>query len=124
MDRLCHCNNADAFATQFSRLYGDAALWETLRAEALQCVVDKFSPDVFENSVPLLLVEWLPIVTLKIDPNRSDWPGRVSFSPLVRFQWDRMEALGRVELPTNGLGNRCSIHLSYRATLRNRLLLV
>jgi hypothetical protein len=27
-----------------------------------------------------------------------------------------MEALGRVELPTNGLGNRCSIHLSYRAT--------
>ena len=22
--------------------------------------------------------------------------------------------LGRVELPTNGLGNRCSIHLSYR----------
>ena len=32
-----------------------------------------------------------------------------------------MEALGRVELPTNGLGNRCSIHLSYRATRRNRL---
>src|SRR5205085_12431461 len=28
-----------------------------------------------------------------------------------------LEALGRVELPTNGLGNRCSIHLSYRATL-------
>ena len=27
----------------------------------------------------------------------------------------KMEALGRVELPTNGLGNRCSIHLSYRA---------
>src|SRR5205085_9490225 len=26
-----------------------------------------------------------------------------------------LEALGRVELPTNGLGNRCSIHLSYRA---------
>jgi hypothetical protein len=26
-----------------------------------------------------------------------------------------MEALGRVELPTYGLGNRCSIHLSYRA---------
>ena len=31
-----------------------------------------------------------------------------------------MEALGRVELPTNGLGNRCSIHLSYRATCRKR----
>ena len=27
-----------------------------------------------------------------------------------------MGALGRVELPTNGLGNRCSIHLSYRAS--------
>jgi hypothetical protein len=25
-----------------------------------------------------------------------------------------MVGLGRVELPTNGLGNRCSIHLSYR----------
>ena len=24
--------------------------------------------------------------------------------------------LGRVELPTHGLGNRCSIHLSYRPT--------
>ena len=32
-----------------------------------------------------------------------------------------MGALGRVELPTNGLGNRCSIHLSYRAACRNRL---
>ena len=32
-----------------------------------------------------------------------------------------MEALGRVELPTNGLGNRCSIHLSYRAARRNGL---
>ena len=28
-----------------------------------------------------------------------------------------MEALGRVELPTNSLGNCCSIHLSYRAVL-------
>jgi hypothetical protein len=26
-----------------------------------------------------------------------------------------VEAPGRVELPTNGLGNRCSIHLSYGA---------
>jgi hypothetical protein len=30
-----------------------------------------------------------------------------------------MEAPGRVELPTNGLGNRCSIHLSYGAALQN-----
>lgn len=28
---------------------------------------------------------------------------------------DEMEALGGVEPPTNGLGNRCSIHLSYGA---------
>ena len=34
---------------------------------------------------------------------------------------EKMEALGRVELPTNGLGNRCSIHLSYRAIAANRL---
>ena len=27
-----------------------------------------------------------------------------------------MGAPGRVELPTNGLGNRCSIHLSYGAS--------
>ncbi len=30
----------------------------------------------------------------------------------ARFE---VEAPGRVELPTNGLGNRCSIHLSYGA---------
>jgi hypothetical protein len=28
-----------------------------------------------------------------------------------------LEAPGRVELPTYGLGNRCSIHLSYGAGL-------
>ena len=33
----------------------------------------------------------------------------------ARYLTQNMEALGRVELPTNGLGNRCSIHLSYRA---------
>ena len=32
-----------------------------------------------------------------------------------KIQLAGVEALGRVELPTNGLGNRCSIHLSYRA---------
>ena len=31
-------------------------------------------------------------------------------SNLVISKQIRMEALGRVELPTNGLGNRCSIH--------------
>src|SRR5215471_12396851 len=43
---------------------------------------------------------------------------------LAIFQRFRMEALGRVELPTNGLGNRCSIHLSYRATRREKALLL
>src|ERR1700686_5388083 len=35
-----------------------------------------------------------------------------------KYRWKllkTMVALGRVELPTFGLGNRCSIHLSYRA---------
>ena len=31
-------------------------------------------------------------------------------------QHGELGAPGRVELPTNGLGNRCSIHLSYGAT--------
>jgi hypothetical protein len=34
-----------------------------------------------------------------------------------------MGAPGGVEPPTNGLGNRCSIHLSYGATLDNIKLL-
>ena len=34
---------------------------------------------------------------------------------MLGSDYKTMEALGRVELPTNGLGNRCSIHLSYRA---------
>ena len=34
-----------------------------------------------------------------------------------------MEAPGRVELPTNGLGNRCSIHLSYGASSKAFLIL-
>jgi hypothetical protein len=38
----------------------------------------------------------------------------------------KVGAPGRVELPTNGLGNRCSIHLSYGAgvTLAHYLMLV
>jgi hypothetical protein len=35
-----------------------------------------------------------------------------------------VEAPGRVELPTNGLGNRCSIHLSYGARLRYPVILL
>ncbi len=30
-------------------------------------------------------------------------------------KWKMLEAPGRFELPTRGLGNRCSIHLSYGA---------
>ena len=33
----------------------------------------------------------------------------------ARCLGDELGAPGRVELPTNGLGNRCSIHLSYGA---------
>ncbi len=29
----------------------------------------------------------------------------------------KLAPLGRLELPTNGLGNRCSVHLSYRGIL-------
>jgi hypothetical protein len=36
---------------------------------------------------------------------------RISLQRIERI----LEAPGRVELPTNGLGNRCSIHLSYGA---------
>jgi hypothetical protein len=35
----------------------------------------------------------------------------------VRHGVHMLEAPGRVELPTNGLGNRCSIHLSYGAVV-------
>ena len=30
----------------------------------------------------------------------------------------KLVGLGRLELPTRGLGNRCSVHLSYRPHLR------
>ena len=37
----------------------------------------------------------------------------------ARGSKDEVVAPGRVELPTFGLGNRCSIHLSYGANLRS-----
>ncbi len=39
----------------------------------------------------------------------------LSFASLGTVSTEKMVALGRVELPTCGLGNRRSIHLSYRA---------
>ena len=50
-------DSADAFAQQCSRLYSDAALWETLRTNALQRVIDELSPDAFEKSVRSVLDE-------------------------------------------------------------------
>ena len=38
----------------------------------------------------------------------------VNLRQLFEYTTKSMVGLGRVELPTNGLGNRCSIHLSYR----------
>jgi hypothetical protein len=38
-----------------------------------------------------------------------------SISTLLKTKPQNLVAPGRVELPTFGLGNRCSIHLSYGA---------
>jgi GT2 family glycosyltransferase len=50
-------DNTDAFAQQCGRLYTDEALWGTLRANALQRVIDEHGPAVFEKSVRLVLNE-------------------------------------------------------------------
>ncbi len=50
-------HNADAFAQQCSRLYADEALWETLRTNALNRVIDELSPDMFQQSVRSVLNE-------------------------------------------------------------------
>jgi hypothetical protein len=50
----------------------------------------------FESSKPNLAIRWTPEVGVAKPIGLKD-----------------MEAPGRVELPTNGLGNRCSIQLSY-----------
>lgn len=51
--------DADTFAQQCSRLYGDEALWQALRANALQRVIDELSPDAFAESIWSVLNEVL-----------------------------------------------------------------
>ena len=54
--------DAERFAEQCIRLYGDEALWEELRANALQRVIDELSPEAFEDSVRSVLNEVVPTV--------------------------------------------------------------
>lgn len=49
--------DANTFAQQCSRLYSDEALWQTLRANALQRVIDELSPDAFAKSIRSVLNE-------------------------------------------------------------------
>jgi GT2 family glycosyltransferase len=49
--------DADMFAQQCIRLYSDAALWQTLRANALQRVIDELSSDAFAESIRSVLNE-------------------------------------------------------------------
>jgi GT2 family glycosyltransferase len=49
--------DADTFAQQCSHLYSDEALWQTLRANALQRVIDELSPDAFAKSIRSVLNE-------------------------------------------------------------------
>ena len=49
--------DADAFVKQCSRLWVDQELWETLRANALQRVIDELSPAAFERSIRSVLNE-------------------------------------------------------------------
>jgi O-antigen biosynthesis protein len=52
--------NANIFAQQCSRLYRDEGLWETLRASALQRVIDELGPDAFAKNVRSVLHEVAP----------------------------------------------------------------
>ncbi len=50
-------HDADTFAQQCSRLYSDEVLWQTLRANAVQRVIDELSPDAFAESIQSVLNE-------------------------------------------------------------------
>jgi GT2 family glycosyltransferase len=52
--------DADTFAQQCSRLYGNEALWKTLRANALQRVINEVSPNAFARSIQSVLNEVAP----------------------------------------------------------------
>jgi O-antigen biosynthesis protein len=60
--------DADTFAQQCSQLYSDEALWKTLRANALQRVIDEVSPNAFAKSIQSVLNEVAP----KGRPQNSD----------------------------------------------------
>ncbi len=49
--------DADTFAQQCNRLYSDESLWRSLRANALQRVIDEVSPNAFEKSIQAVLNE-------------------------------------------------------------------
>jgi hypothetical protein len=55
------------------------------------------------------------ILTVHLSVNAFLKSAAILYRYLVRFQCVEMVAPGRFELPTSGLGNRCSIHLSYGA---------
>jgi GT2 family glycosyltransferase len=50
-------DNPDTFTRQCIRLYSDEALWETLRKNALQRVIDELGPDAFRKDVQSVLNE-------------------------------------------------------------------
>jgi hypothetical protein len=74
-------------------------------------------PNRSRGSSPKGLAVQIGPSSRRIFPAREQDGIRINASAeLPRILRRRLVALGRVELPTFGLGNRCSIHLSYRAT--------
>src|ERR1700687_5594495 len=78
---------------------------------------------------------WLPSLLPMASRGPGEWPLTFTLPPATEFENAATPAsvsvdeaialrtvtgllvgLGRFELPTNGLGNRCSIHLSYSPT--------
>src|SRR5208282_4783865 len=60
----------------------------------------------------------------KLEENSFRVPSLVHNTCILDHKRKGMVGLGRFELPTHGLGNRCSIHLSYRPMAPNRWVLI